>query len=285
MKNEKFTFIQKNYGWIIAAISGMSICLSFILRYIKYIHSSLYFNHYGISYELFNSEEIGYLYSFILSIILIMCFYSLIYCFKQIYDFMKKRNKNDIGNFIFNIILIIISNTLITFSSISQIKFWNVVFFAIILFVIEIIMMLVFKVTIYKKSKQEDTIKSIINYIKVIPFYLFLIILLFSYVYIKSLNKINTYRIINDDKVIVYTTSNYYVILDCDIKNDELIIYKGSQMKINNENIETKLMDFNKVKLRQKWLTQYKKSINNIVNAFLLLLHHFYHFLVSMHCQ
>ncbi len=113
-------------------------------------------------------------------------------------------------------------------------------------------MMLVFKVTIYKKSKQEDTIKSIINYIKVIPFYLFLIILLFSYVYIKSLNKINTYRIINDDKVIVYTTSNYYVILDCDIKNDELIIYKGSQMKINNENIETKLMDFNKVKLRQK---------------------------------
>ena len=64
MKNEKFTFIQKNYGWIIAAISGISICASFILRYIKYIYSTLYFNYYGISYELFNSDEISSIYNF-----------------------------------------------------------------------------------------------------------------------------------------------------------------------------------------------------------------------------
>lgn len=167
MKNEKFTFIQKNYGWIIAAISGISICASFILRYIKYIYSTLYFNYYGISYELFNSDEISSIYNFIISIILILCFYSLIYCFKQIYDFIIKRNKNNISNFIFNIFLILISNSLITFSSLVQINFWNTFFFSIILFMIEIIIMLVFKAIICKKNKQDNMIKSMINYIKI----------------------------------------------------------------------------------------------------------------------
>lgn len=251
MKNEKFTFIQKNYGWIIAAISGISICASFILRYIKYIYSTLYFNYYGISYELFNSDEISSIYNFIISIILILCFYSLIYCFKQIYDFIIKRNKNNISNFIFNIFLILISNSLITFSSLVQINFWNTFFFSIILFMIEIIIMLVFKVIICKENKQDNTIKSMINYIKIIPFYLFLLILLFSYTHINSLYKIKSYRIISDDKVVVYTTSDYYVILDCDIKNNELIIYKGTQTKIDNENVETKLKYFDKVKFMQ----------------------------------
>ncbi len=58
------------------------------------------------------------------------------------------------------------------------------------------------------------------------------------------------YRIINNDKVIVYTTNDYYLILDCEIRNNELIIYKGKQTKINNENVISKLISFDEIKLK-----------------------------------
>ncbi len=65
MKNNKtLDFLQKNYGWIVALITGVSIIITFVLKFIKYICSTFYFYYYGISYELFNSEELNILYNF-----------------------------------------------------------------------------------------------------------------------------------------------------------------------------------------------------------------------------
>ena len=59
-----------------------------------------------------------------------------------------------------------------------------------------------------------------------------------------------SYRIINDDKVIVYITNDYYLTLDCEIKDNKITIYKGRQTKINNENVVSELINFDEVKLK-----------------------------------
>ena len=59
MKNKEkiFEFLQNNYGWIVALITGFTIGASFVLRFIKYMYSNLYFSYYGLSYGLYNSDE------------------------------------------------------------------------------------------------------------------------------------------------------------------------------------------------------------------------------------
>ena len=74
MKDKTFEFLQKNYAWMVAAITGISVVISFILRFIKYIYSSYYFSYYGLSYELFNSNELGFLYNFGFSILILLCY-------------------------------------------------------------------------------------------------------------------------------------------------------------------------------------------------------------------
>lgn len=58
-----------------------------------------------------------------------------------------------------------------------------------------------------------------------------------------------TYRIIDNNKVIVYTTENYYLTLNCEIENNVLVIYQGSQTKIDNKDIESKLIKFKDIKM------------------------------------
>lgn len=62
-----------------------------------------------------------------------------------------------------------------------------------------------------------------------------------------------TYRIVDNDKVIVYTTENYYLTLNCEIENNVLIIYQGSQTKIDNKDIESKLIKFKDIKITTDW--------------------------------
>ena len=89
MRDKIFEFLQKNYGWMVAAITGISVATSFILRFIKYIYSSFYFSYYGISYELFNSDDLGFLYNFGFSILILLCFGSLMYCYIQLFKDRK----------------------------------------------------------------------------------------------------------------------------------------------------------------------------------------------------
>lgn len=248
MKNKIFTFLQKNYGWIVAMITGISICTSFILRFIKYVYSFLYFNYYGISYGLFNNEELGMLYNFCTSILLILCFYSLIYCYKQLYDTFKNKEKSK--TIIVNIFLILISNLFIIFSSGVKISFWQFILNILVLITVEVVVTIIFAKMIKKQKEDDEEPKSFFNYLKLLPFYLILLIFIFSTNYLYSVMKNKSYNIIDDNKVIVYTTNDYYVILDCDIKDNELIIHKGNQTKINNENVESKLINFEKVKIK-----------------------------------
>ena len=124
MKNKIFVLLQKNYGWMVAAFTGLSVCLSFMLRLLKYIYAKLYFDYYGISFGLFNMEELDVLYSFCISILLMLCFYSLIYCFKEIYDVIRSKVLNK--KIFVNVVLVIISNIVISFSFNIKTSFFQV---------------------------------------------------------------------------------------------------------------------------------------------------------------
>ena len=76
-----------------------------------------------------------------------------------------------------------------------------------------------------KERNQKYNMNDLPNTLKIVPFYIFLLLfsLLLSYGSQIVMNK--SYRIINDNKVIVYTTNDYYLTLDCEIKDNKLTIY------------------------------------------------------------
>ncbi len=248
MRDKIFEFLQKNYGWMVAAITGISVATSFILRFIKYIYSSFYFSYYGISYELFNSDDLGFLYNFGFSILILLCFGSLMYCYIQLFNVKKMKVKGK--TILFNIFLIIISNTIVVYSTNVKYSLWQFILNVILLIATEVIVSIIFwKIDKKEKIKKND-INDFKNSLKILPFYLFILIFTFLLSYSSEIILNKSYRIINSDKVIVYTTNDYYLTLDCEIKDDKLIIYKGKQTKINNENIESELINFEEVKLK-----------------------------------
>lgn len=64
MQNKIFEFLQKNYGWMVAAITGIGVTTSFIL---------------------------GLLYNFEFYILTLLCFYSLMYCYIQLFNTRKLK--------------------------------------------------------------------------------------------------------------------------------------------------------------------------------------------------
>lgn len=248
MKDKIFKFMQKNYGWIVAVITGISVATSFILRFIKYMYSSFYFSYYGLSYELFNSNELGFLYNFGFSILILLCFGSLMYCYIQLFN--KEEMNVEIRTIIFNIILIISLNIIVVFSLNNKYSLCQFIVNFFTLIITETIVSVIFFKMDKKERNKKYNINDLPNTLKIVPFYIVLLLfsLLLSYGSQIVMNK--SYRIINDDKVIVYTTDDYYLTLDCEIKDNKLTIYKGKQTKISNENVVSELINFDEVKLK-----------------------------------
>lgn len=246
MKDKIFKFMQKNYGWIVAVITGISVATSFILRFIKYMYSIYYFSYYGLSYELFNSNELGFLYNFGFSILVLLCFGSLMYCYIQLFNIKKMKLKT----ILCNIFLILISNIIIVASTNVKYSIWQYILNVIGLIIVEIIASIVFFKMDKKEGNKTYEENNLPNSLKIIPFYLILLIFSFLTSYGLNIAMNKSYRIIDNDKVIAYATNDYYLTLDCEIKDNKLTIYKGKQAKINNENIVSELINFDEVNLK-----------------------------------
>ena len=164
--------------------------------------------------------------------------------------FNKKEMNVKLSTIVFNILLIIVSNIIVVLSLNYKYSLCQLIFNFLELIAIEIVMSVIFfKIDKREKNKKYDLI-DLSNTIKIVPFYI--VLLLFSLILSYGSNIVmnKSYRIIGNDKVIVYTTNDYYLTLDCKIKNNELIIYKGKQSKINNEDVVSELINFDKVELK-----------------------------------
>ena len=239
---DSFTRIQTIAHECIHSVQNKKIMI------FNFIYSNFYFDYYGISYELFNNNELGFLYNFGFSILILLCFGSLMYCYMQLFN--KKEMNVKLRTIVFNILLIIVSNIIVVFSLNYKYSLCQLIFNFLALIAIEIIMSVIFfKIDKREKNKKYDLI-DLSNTIKIVPFYI--VLLLFSLILSYGSNIVmnKSYRIIGNDKVIVYTTNDYYLTLDCKIKNNELTIYKGKQSKINNEDVVSELINFDKVELK-----------------------------------
>lgn len=245
-KEKRLKFLQDNYVWITAGFTGLTVIVSFILKFIKYIYSNYYFYYYGFSYELFNNNDLNFLYNFGFSILALLCFASLMYCYIQIFNFKKIERKTTI----FSMILILISNIFIVYSINSKFSAIGLIVNIVVLILLEGLIINVFWKMYKKEEDQETNINDLLNNFKILPFYLFILIVVFLLNYNSKIENNKSYRIINDNKAIVYSTNDYYLVLDCEIEDNKLVIHKGKQTKISNENIKSDLIKFDDVELK-----------------------------------
>ena len=248
MKEDKLKIIQENYGWVVALITGTFFVTTIVLKLIKYIQNEFYFAYYGISFEFFNTNELSILYDFWFSILLTLFLISILYCMAQIINRKKMNIKK--STIAFNTIVILIYNIIITclISDFNSILYFLINFLIIVL--LELIVLFIMK-GITKKIDEQESIKNYLcNYLKLLPLYLILLTFCCVISYgIKAVN-IESYAIIDNNKAIVYTTNDYYITLDCEIEGNKLILHKGAQTKIGNNNIESKLIKFDEVKIK-----------------------------------
>lgn len=248
MKQDKLKLIQDNYGWVLTIITGLGVFFTFCLKFLNYLYSKIEFSYYGLDYGMYVVEDIGIIFNFCFSILFALCFYSLCYCYCQIFKMIKNK-KYEVKLLLENIILILLSNGYIIFSSGIKISWLPVLLELFILLVLEFIMTIIMCKIITKEVKKVDNTNDFFNYIKKLPFIVLFLILLFLFSHTFSLVNNKEFRIINDNKVIVYTTNDYYLLIDCEITEEEIKIYKGTQTKIDNINVESKLIDFKKVNI------------------------------------
>lgn len=247
MKNKFFKMLRENYGWIVAFTTGLSVVISLILKFWKYICSRLYFGYYGISYSFFDNSELNFLYNVGLSIVLLFCMCSIFFCYIQIFNRKNKNIKRT--TLLFDVFWISFFNTLVILFINIHISFLSFVVYWSVLLGVEYF----FSRIIFKYESEDvlasDPIRDFVNYLKAFPFYLIVLLFFLSFSYFCEVSNNDSYYIIDNNKVIVYSTADYSIVLDCEISNNELIIYRGYQTKISNSNVKSILLSFDKVSL------------------------------------
>ena len=241
--------IRNNYAWVIACLTFCGVIILNLLKFIEYLTSLMYFSYFGLDHNLYDYSSKNFIFEICCSMIFMFMIFSVFYCCKQILDNYKKHNLLTQETF-WDIVLIIISNIFMV-STINELNLVFLLIYVAFLTVVEFILsFLVFKEP--KISIEKDFRKEFINFIKVLPFFIiFFIIFNFAITYLDLMDK-KQYRIISDDMVIVYSTNDYCLTLECSVNNDKLIIYKGTQEKIDNFNVKSRLKDFDKVII--EWL-------------------------------
>lgn len=238
--------IRENYAWIIAILTLGTVIVSNILKFIEYLTSLTYFQYYGLDHNLYNYYDKNFIYSICLSVVFLIAFGFLLYCMKEIKDDFKNNLT------LKNISIIVLANLYLTIVYCSNLsntyKLINFVAFILLEYISSIF---IFKKNDDQKVNEKNRKKFIIDYFKSLVFLIILLILCNSARLYVNLQSLTNYRIINDNKVIVYSTNNYYITLDCEINDNQLTIYKGSQEKIENNNIKSQLTKFNKVEIKE----------------------------------
>lgn len=245
-----FKFMQENYGWFVALLTSGGVITLNLLRFIEYLKSNLYFNYYGIDINLYQFDDKNVLYDLGLSILLFLTLFSVLYCFFQTYNKIKNKVKLNLNDLI-NVIIIIVYNSVFIIDNNNNISFNTFCFQFMILLIIEFAgSLLIFKSLSTNVKDKKELKEEIINYLKILPFYVILLIFSVCFVLLSSIAARNRYRVIDNHKVIVYTANDYYLTLDCEIVEKNLVIYKGTQEKINNINVYSVYKEFEKIKFK-----------------------------------
>ena len=242
--------IKENYAWIIAVLGVFGVIILNIFRFVEYITGSAYFSYYGLDINLYKYYDQKFLYELCIYIIFMCAVGSLMYCYKQISYNFKNKIVFSRENF-YNFIIIIFSNLYLIFMLKIEFNMMTIIICLLSLIIIEsIISYFAFR---DKKKESTETItlkQEFINYIKFLPFAIIILMMCQIIRIYSSLSIKSEYRIIEDNKVIVYSNNDYFLTLDCEKDGDNLVIYKGTQTKIDNTSVYSKLEKFKDVKIK-----------------------------------
>ncbi len=247
--------IKENCTWVIEILTFLGLITKALLKFVEHITSELYFSYYGLNHNLYNYSDKGFIYDLLISIIFVLALLSVLLCFEQLKNKFKSKKIICLENFE-NVILIIISNLYIIKTTPEKVNINEIIILMIVLIIIEFIISYMF----FKKIKNADNNsidreqlkKMFINYIKLIPYIMILLIITNGARIYMKLQYQKEYNVIAKNKAVVYATNDYYLTLDCNINGDKIVIYRGSQEKIDNNNIKTELIEFDKVEIIDK---------------------------------
>jgi len=251
MKEKVFTFFKENIAWMISICSVIVVCLTFIMKFIKYVYSLIFFNYYGINYGLFDIKELNFLYSFSTSLIYTFFLLVLLILIVEVIKTVKsKKRKKYIKRIIIDLIIIVFLNALCAYPINSPFNLSTYLIRIVVFMIVEFLSAIfVFK---EKKSlpKNLDVKDYLTQLYKTILIYICFLFILISSDFVLNLRNLKTYNIINDDKVIVYSNNDYYIVLNCELNDNELIIHKGEQTKISNNDVMSKQIIFDSVTVK-----------------------------------
>lgn len=272
MKNEEFEnykdnyklidWINKNYGWIIGVGTIFIALITGIFKVIEYLQVNTYFNFYRIDYNFYESKNIGVFNTIFSNVIIFMLVLSgilSIYYLKKERSIFKsatinttkktriKRKMKYYKENIYIILCLILTNAILIYYTLSELSLISFILDFFTLFATECIFVIIIN--------KENSVKNTTNNLKrelersliFLPILIFIIIICFTLSDTLIAYTKKNYRLIDENKVIVYTNENYYIVLNCKIEGNNLIIYRGTQQKIENNLISTELTKFEKI--------------------------------------
>lgn len=228
---------------IIGVLTFLGLICFNILKFIEYIEALFYFDYYGLNINLYKYSDQGFIYGLCLSLVFFLAIMSLLFFIKQVIDNIKLKR---IVNFVNlrNVIIILLFNCIWVYSMLLE-KIISIVLFCLFIVVEIIVTWFIFY------CKEEEDV-SFGNVLKFVPIYILMLILCIGVSDMCNLRLKKEYRVISDNKVIVYSNNDYYLTLDCEIEDNKLIMYKGKQNKIYTDNVYSELKKFDVVEIKQK---------------------------------
>ena len=228
---------------IIGVLTFLGIICFNILKFIEYIKAQFYFDYYGLNINLYKYSDQGFIYGLCLSLLFLLAIMSLPFFIKQIIDNVKlKRIVNYIN--LRNVIIVLLFNCIWIYSMLLE-KIISIALFCLFIVVEFVVTCFIF----YGKEEKDISFGDVLKFV---PIYIFVLILCIGVSDIYNLKFKKEYRIISDNKVIVYSNNDYYLTLDCEIEDNKLIMYKGKQNKINTDNVYSELIEFDEVIINEK---------------------------------
>lgn len=239
--------IKQNYAWVIAVVTAIGVLSINIFKFLEFIMALFYFNFYDLDLGLYKYTDQSIIYMLFIGIFVLILFYSVLHSM----DLLRKNFKMSRAFFKayeFELTEIAIFNFLI--AGIYGIKygFLSFILFFVIFVILEFIgSFILFRNKNFSKLKGVKLKYLFLAILRILPGAICYVILSVAFVLTFSLTGVKNYRIINNNKVIVYSNSDYYLTLDCEIEDNKLIMYKGKQNKISTEDVYSELIKFDEV--------------------------------------
>lgn len=254
------SLLRKHYGWIYGGITLIIAFISIIFRFSRYINLRKFFNFYGLNFDFVNNKESSILldagFSFMMSVFLV----SLLLCM-YMFLFKPKKKKNwdvlkyIIGIVIFDLVLLECFNDSIIINRYDFSIIWNIISHYVPSVIAVTVgagfVFLVFYLFHVFPTKVSDKVFRVIDSLIFISFGVGVVFLYYNYSYNMELSSNKVYTLVDDNTVIIYSNEDYYLTLDCAIKEEDnkryLLIYRYTQNKISTNDTKTVKKTFDDV--------------------------------------